>query len=302
LQLPPHGHLRPVPLASVAQVFGTHGRRVWVALVGNLHGLFADESGTHDQAVGTLLAGYVAPAAVWDDLWKRICRAHINARLGEVLMEPHPHLTKPFHMTAFVTPGHEDYAHLSDGERKRLIQTLVGLIGRSRKTGFAAAVLRQEYEATLRRETKKHIRDPYFFCFQLLLQTVLWWAARSLPRGDQIQVIVEHRRGTEMRGQAAYQEMLTRHDPHGYLMPVCVFMEKKRAPQLVTADLLANCAGRFFKRPGLRMARSDDPVFYRLLKNKRLQHHWRYYDGPMLKEIEDRLIRDGYIVVKDRRL
>lgn len=261
----------------------------WVLAVRE-HFLLADESGTHDQAIGTVVAGYLATETRWRLFRTRCIRAHAKARLS-----------KPFHMTDFLAPKNRDYAHLSGDERRALIQTLTGGIICARPVGFIAAVYRQQYEATLLPELKRHIRDPYLFCFQLLLKIVLSRAAEFIPRGDRIAAIFETRPGMKGAAHAAYQEMRALHDPHGYLKSDCLLIEKREHPDLIAADILANRASRFLGRPGLRMARRDDPVLYRLLANRHLKHHWKYYDAPMLADIQRRMLDEGIVKLKQVR-
>src|SRR5262245_21327061 len=86
--------------------FLTGTRHGWLLAVAENYLLFGDESGTHDQAVGTLLAGYLARIPSWEHFRPRCLQAHRTARLR-----------KPFHMTDYVRrPRHPDYAHLSDSE------------------------------------------------------------------------------------------------------------------------------------------------------------------------------------------
>jgi hypothetical protein len=262
------------------------GRPPWLLFVTDRF-LFADESGTHAQAVGTLMAGYLCTEKEWMTIRKPWQRAHQKARLA-----------KPFHMTDFVTPGHPDYAHLSDKEKKELIGTLAAGICCARRWGFIAAVLRQDYEAVFLPEIKKRLGDPYMYVFWLFMKTVISWATEHLPRGEKILCVFGEKKDMKTRAQDAYYELRTRHDPHGYLYDNCLFLPVRAQPHLVAADILANRAGHFFRRPGLRVAKHEDPVIYRLLTSRHLKYVWQFYDRAMLEEHQRDMITLGVVTPK----
>jgi len=268
-----------------------NGRPPWILVVADYY-LLGDESGTHNAAIATLVAGYLATKADWlasNGIWNR---AHREARLEKV-----------FHMTDFVCRDHEDYAHLTPPEKRMLIQALVDGILHRPKVGFIAALSRQGYDAVMLHETKKRIRDPYYFALQLFIKIVLSRAPELLQPGDRIVVIFD-RRNDEDRAKAAYREMRQGgHDPHGFLYPDCFFMKKQDMPHLIAADILANGAGRFLGKTGLRMKRAEEPQFYRLLaaRQRSVPHHWKYYDRVMLETEQARWIKEGTIKLRPPR-
>ncbi len=274
-------------LASLRMLTPLSGGAVSVLVVTS-HNLFADESCTHSSAFATVVAGYLAVDKHWRPFHRAYLKAHREARL-----------TKPFHMTHFVTPDHEDYAHLTRSEKKLLIGRVGGAICNTQKTGFIIAIVHADYEAVFPKHFRKRIRHPYIFGVQAFTKHVASWAPDALPRGDKVFCVFARQKRLEARVDAAYREIANPiHDPHGYLYSDCAIIDTHEAAELVAADVLANCWGRFVKKPEFTLERSEDPTLFRLLTNKHLGHCLKVYDRGDLEELRDSMLARGVLSLK----
>lgn len=116
---------------------------------------YMDETGHPDDPACNYVgvAGFVAPAGVWEVFAERWQTALNNACLKE-----------PFHMKEFAHFAGQ-FSGWSEPDRRLLFGTLVGYIRETRARPIAAIVSLRDYES-LTPQQQSHFADPYYVAFQ----------------------------------------------------------------------------------------------------------------------------------------
>ena len=214
------------------------------SLVVLLDGYF-DESGTHDQAQVTAVAGFVAPRESWQQMFEGRWRSFLNTFDLDY-----------FHMVDFENPEAEPYKHWSQAKRVLAIQELTTIIGTSAMLGVGVAVRRDYFErvADLLRD-RMMLEEPYHLCAHLLMLQVSAWVHERHP-GEDVGYMFEEKPkaiGDLMRGLTTLNEALGMMGRPLARGPI-TFGEKKKVLELQAADFLAYET----MKQGLRAAKLDE--------------------------------------------
>jgi len=124
---------------------------------------YFDESGTHDEAAVTVIAGYIAPERAWKTL---------EQQWQEVLTN---HDIKVFHMVDFLAQEGE-FALMETPEREDLISALIAVIVESDIHAIWSGVDAKSWAAVTTPNFRAVFPKPYDLCFHGVLRQLSNWS------------------------------------------------------------------------------------------------------------------------------
>ena len=152
------------------------------------------------------------------------------------------HGIRELHMKEFVPP-HGRYSHLSNEQRRGLLEPLISLVHRRTMLGVGAAVVIDEFmQTTYRKQMLRYpelVGSPYSWCMRYCVAQVADWA-ESVGHRDLIEFVLD--RGNTHRSEAERDFNARRADPsmrNSFRLGSIEFQDSAQVIALQCADLLA---------------------------------------------------------------
>jgi hypothetical protein len=196
-------------------VFGSVGEEGYLCVL--MRGLF-DESGTHNDARVTTIAG-----------WIFATRDHAR----ECLVQWHRGL-EVMSLDSFHASNFDHFAKVSkwsDDDRTRHLQTLAAIVGKFAWFGVSGSVVTSAYDA-LPDWVRERIGDRYHFCFHVLMNQ-LKKRIESVTSPEPLNLTFEKKDHVIGRTTTEYHR-----DYAGGIWGGLLFLDKTQAPLLQAADFL----------------------------------------------------------------
>lgn len=159
-----------------------------------------DESGVHEAAEVTCIAGLIGTALEWTRL-ERPWQEHLN-RAG----------VSCFHATECAYPKKKkgEYYGLSEPIRTTLVNNCANEISQRNLRIIVGAVMRKDWDLPQFEKIRDRFKSPYHFCFESVLQYIELW---SREHADGQPVALEFADHDEYRSRAADLYALYRGSP-----------------------------------------------------------------------------------------
>jgi hypothetical protein len=201
--------------------------------------VFIDDSGTHDNAIVCVLAGFMSTAERWDvfsEEWKSVC-----------LRDP---ATPDFHMAEAWNIRGEFWGYLQDptilvdellARRDGRVEELIEIIKKHVVIAMYAALDMASYRAIVAGNVPKHVDSPYFFLFWHLQFAAAKWCLANGYQDEQIEFTFDDQStlGTDAAG---WHQSVTRGVPADAAKLLAVaprFAHDKDVLPLKAADVAA---------------------------------------------------------------
>lgn len=190
---------------------------------------YFDESGVHQGAPVTAIAGFVAT----DLAWRRL-----SSEWEEVLARLASHGVSWFHMAECMA-GDGQFAGVPFPEREALVAYLAGVISRFDITAVWAAVNNEDFHRVAPQGAKFRKRYPaaYDLCFDEVVRQLWWWSSGNAG-GSRVAVVFAVQPEYEDRNRETFGTW-RRHPQAGEFLGGLTFDFPKWLVPLQSADMLA---------------------------------------------------------------
>jgi len=193
---------------------------------------FFDDTGTHDTAVVSALAGYVASVDDWEAF-----KVDWNAFLMRHGLDRDPGC---YHSADCCCKyGAQNFAGLPEQDRRQIHREAVEVIVAHPLVPIGLAITTQPYLRSIRHEKPVH-KSEYIYCFKKLLP-LLAKHMFTRPEGSSVAITLEKTKKVIGKVTSAYESaMSAQHAETQALFTSTPTMEPKKGwPQLQAADVLA---------------------------------------------------------------
>jgi len=188
--------------------------------------VFLDDSGTHNESPFRVMGGFISD--------KEGCRA-----LGESWREILDRYgIECFHMTDFEN-REKGFKHLSDFQRRSLLNELLATIRKNVRAGIAGAVPVVLYDKIIPPSLKGKIDDPLTIAFRLCLLLSHAWAKECSSVDDALAHMVESRQGVGRLSDAFHEWQRSGGRLRFKYKLESLNIFKKKVEALQAADLMA---------------------------------------------------------------
>lgn len=196
-------------------------RRIMTGIVA-----YMDDSGTHLQSPAIVLAGCVALTEDWEAFlphWSGIL-AHFGVTC---------------HHNVDCVHRHGEYKGWSDQKRQDYFVNLVDAIGEVCWFVVGAGILRTDYDEVVPQEFRAAIVDPFFFPFQISIESLLAVLTPEIADNEQVAFVFDQQKGLEGMATNSFHIIKATRDQHDRLGSI-EFGDRRLAVPLQAADLIAN--------------------------------------------------------------
>ena len=141
----------------------------WIAVFA-----YFDETGTHDSALITAVAGYLF-SKDGAKLFRRMCHENIDP-----LLPLDKHGQRVYHSTKCIG-GFDQFATLTVTQRERIVDLLVETIKKSMMLGVVIAIENKDYEDAIAdsSRTRELAGDKYSVCLTRCIENMAAWLNRK---------------------------------------------------------------------------------------------------------------------------
>ncbi len=187
---------------------------------------YMDDSGTHLQSSAIVVAGCVALTEHWDAFVP-----HWSSILADFGVTCH-HNVDCVHR-------HGEYEGWSDQKRLDYFVNLVDAIGEVCWFVVGGGILRKDYDEVVPQEFKTAIIDPFFFPFQIGIESLLTVLTPEIADNEQVAFVFDQQKGLEGRATNSFRILKATRDQQDRLGSI-EFRDRREAVPLQAADLIVN--------------------------------------------------------------
>jgi hypothetical protein len=187
---------------------------------------YLDDSGTHLESSAIVVAGCVALTEHWDAFVP-----HWSSVLTDFGVSCH-HNVDCVHRQG-------EYKGWSDQKRIDYFVNLVDSISEVCWFVLGGAIRRRDYDDVIPQEFKSAIIDPFFFPFQICIESLLTALTPDIADNEQVAFVFDQKKGLEGKASVSFRIIKATRDKHDRLGSI-EFRDRRKAVPLQAADLIVN--------------------------------------------------------------